>query len=338
VTACLSAAALALTACGSSGSGSGGGSAAAGSGSQSTAASGSGSGKRLQIVMLLNDQFDPYYLTLVKGAEEEAKKSNIDFSWQAPTTLDVASQTQLLQSVAAKKPDGIIMSAIDADAMSAPMKQVQSSGIPIMTVDSDVSDASARLGTVKSDGLATGKAAAKEMNTLLKGSGQVGYVGYTPGIQSVDQRLAGWKDGLKGYSGLEKVGEQYAGADTSENVAKASALIAKSPNLKAIFASWTNASIGTAQAVQQTGKKIDVIGVDAAPDEVSLLKSGAITALVAQKPAEMGRIAIDDLAAFVRNGTKPKSSQLLDSVVITTAQANDPKFSQYFYVKPTKSK
>jgi ribose transport system substrate-binding protein len=309
-------AALALSACGSD----------AGS------SSGSGSGDDPKVVMLLNDQFDPYYLTLVDGAEKAAKDLGIEFSWQAPTTLDVNSQTQLLQSVAATKPDGIIMSALDADAMSAPMKQVVDSGIPIVTVDADVNDKDARLATIRSDGEATGAAAADVMNELTGGQGSVGYVGYTPGIQSVDARLTGWENQLKTFSGLDNVGEQYAGADTSENVAKASALISKEADIKAIFASWTNAVVGTAQAVKQSGKDIAVIGVDAAPDQVDLLKSGDVAALVAQKPAEMGKIAIEELAGYITDGTEPKSETLLDSVVITQDNMDDPEFSKYFYV------
>jgi ribose transport system substrate-binding protein len=303
-----------------------------GCGSDSGSSSDSGSGSDVKVVMLLNDQFDPYYLTLVDGAEKAAEDLGIDFSWQAPTTLDVNSQTQLLQSVAATKPDGIIMSALDADAMSAPMKQVVDSGIPIITVDADVNDKDARLATVRSDGEATGAAAADVMNELTGGAGAVGYVGYTPGIQSVDARLAGWKKQLGTFSGLDNVGEQYAGADTSENVAKASALISKEADISAIFASWTNAVVGTAQAVKQSGKDIAVIGVDAAPDQVELLKSGDIDALVAQKPAEMGKIAIEELSGYITDGTEPTSETLLDSVVITQDTMDDPEFSQYFYV------
>jgi ribose transport system substrate-binding protein len=305
-------------------------------GSESGSSSGGGSAGEPKIVMLLNDQFDPYYLTLVDGAEKAAKDLGIDFSWQAPTTLDVNSQTQLLQSVAATKPDGIIMSALDADALSAPMKQIVDSGIPIVTVDADVNDKSARLGTVRSDGAATGNAAAKVMNDLTGGQGAVGYVGYTPGIQSVDIRLKGWQDGLKSFAGLDNVGEQYAGADTSENVSKASALISKDSDIKAIFASWTNAVIGTAQAVKQSGKDIAVVGVDAAPDQVDLLKAGDVAALVAQKPAEMGKIAVEELSGFITDGTKPKSETLLDSVVITQENMDDPEFSQYFYLAAEK--
>src|SRR5690606_40254667 len=43
---------------------------------------GAGGAAQERVVMLLNDQFDPYYLTLVKGAEEKAKELGVDFSWQ----------------------------------------------------------------------------------------------------------------------------------------------------------------------------------------------------------------------------------------------------------------
>lgn len=297
---------------------------------------GGGGGDDLKVVMLLNDQFDPYYLTLVKGAEEKAEELGIDFSWQAPTTLDVASQTQLLQSIAATKPDGIIMSALDADAMVAPMKQVQDSGIPIVTVDSDVNDESARLATFKSDGKVNGQMAADEMAELLGGEGKVGYVGYTPGIQSVDIRLEGWTEQLEEHEGIENEGEQYAGADIAENAAKASALLSRVPDLAGIYASWTNASIGAANAVQQAGKSDDivVIGVDASPDEVALLEQGQIDALMVQKPYDMGKDAVEALVEHAQGGDEPESENLYDVVIATPDNIDDPEISQYLYVKP----
>lgn len=287
----------------------------------------------IRIVMLLNDQFDPYYLTVVQGAEERGEELGIDFEWQAPTTLDVANQTALLKSVAATKPDGIVMSALDADAMVAPMKEVMDSGIPIVTVDSDVNDESARLGTVKSDGHAAGALAAKHAEEVTGGDGTVGYVGYTPGIQSVDIRLDGWREALGEVSGLRSVGEEYAGADVQENVDKASALIAREKDLDVIFASWTNAAIGTAQAVQQSGRDIAVIGLDAAPEEVDLLQRGLVEALIVQRPNDMGSIAVEELVEYITDGTEPESETLLDAVVATQENMDDPDIKQYFYVQ-----
>ena len=319
--ACIAAAGIALTGCAS-------GEAPAESGAEAD---------DLRIVMLLNDQFDPYYLTLVTGAEAKAEELGIDFEWQAPTTLDVASQTALLQSVAATNPDGIIMSALDADAMVAPMKAVMDSGIPIITVDADVNDESARLATVQSDGLAVGDQTADYAVDLLDGEGSVGYVGYVPGIQSIDVRLQGWNEGIESADGVTSAGEEYAAAEVQENVAKASALLSREPDLDLLFASWTNATIGAAQAVQQAGRDVAVIGVDASPEQVDLLERGLVSALIVQRPYDMGGIAVEELFAFVTEGTEPEPETLLEAVIATQDNMDDPEISVYFYTDPEES-
>jgi ribose transport system substrate-binding protein len=218
--------------------------------------------------------------------------------------------------------------------MVAPMKAVMDSGIPIVTVDSDVNDPSARLGTVKSDGLVAGNQAADFANELLGGEGTVGYVGYTPGIQSVDVRLQGWTEQIATYAGIENVGDEYAGAEVSENVEKTSAMLSREPDLDVIFASWTNATIGAGQGVQQAGRDVAVIGMDASPDEVDLLERGVLTALVVQKPYDMGGIAIEELFGYVTDGTAPESETLLDAVIATQDNMDDPAVSVYFYTTP----
>ncbi|GAA5050138.1 ribose transport system substrate-binding protein [Thermocatellispora tengchongensis] len=304
-----------------------------GSGStQDAASSGSGTLRGKKIAMLLNDQFDPYYLTLVEGAQAEAKKLGIEFSWQAPATLDVASQTQLLQSIAARKPDGIIMSALDAKAMIAPMKQVMAQGIPIVTVDADVADPSARLATIASDGEAGGRLAATTMSELLDGKGKVAFIGYTPGVASTDARLAGWKAGLKEAPGLTPVAERYDGADLTTIAGTVTAVLKRTPDLNGIFANWGNPTLAAAQAVQAAGKseQVKIVGFDASPDQVSLLKRGLVSALIIQKPGEMGATAVADLAAYIKDGTKPKDTTV-DAVVATQSNMDDPEVAKYFY-------
>ncbi len=308
------------------------------SGSTSAAAggtaSGSASGDPLEISLIVNDAFDPFYLTLVKGAEDEAEKLGIDLTWQAAQETTAASQTTTLQSVAAKKPDGIIMSVQDGTAMVASMKSVMDSGIPIITVDSDANDTSARLGTVKSDGEGSGKLAAEWANTYLGGTGKVGYIGYTPGIQSVDLRKDGWDAAIKTYPGLTVVDPQYAEVDLNQNAQKVSALLSRTPDVGVIFASWTNATLGAAQAVQEAGSKAAIIGLDASPDEVALLRQGKVAALVVQKALDMGAQSVDEMAAYLQDGTEPSSDVLLESIVVTQDNIDDPDVAQYLYVDP----
>jgi ribose transport system substrate-binding protein len=314
----LSIAAMALTGCG---------------GAAQTAESSASADGKTKIVMVLNNQFDPFYLTLIEGAKEEAAKRGVDFSWQAPAEQSAANQIQVLQSVAAARPDGIIFSAADKDALSVPLKNVYTGGIPVITVDTDVTDAGARLMSVKSDGKQGGALAAETANEMLGGSGKVGYVGYTPGVESIDVRLAGWTETIKKYPGLENVGDQYAGLDIADNQTKASALLSRNPDLGAIYASWGGACTGAAQAVKQAGKtgQVDVICADAAPDQVGMLKSGDVSALVIQKAKEMGATALDAMLDHLDGGGAAENI-VLDHMVATQENSASPEISKFFYV------
>ena len=118
-----------------------------------------------------------------------------------------------------------------------------------------------------------------------------------------------------------------------ENVSKTSALLSREPDLDVIFASWTNATIGASQAVQQAGRDVSVVGVDASPEQVSLLQRGLVSALIVQRPYDMGGIAIEELFTYVNDGVEPQSEVLLDAVVATQENMDDPDISVYFYTE-----
>jgi ribose transport system substrate-binding protein len=131
------------------------------------------------IALITNDSSDPFYVTLAAGAKAQAKAQGVKLSWQAGATIDLAGQTSVLNAVVAKKPDAIVMSIIDSKAMAGPLRKVKAAGIPVITVDTDIKDKSLRLATVRSDNFIGGKTAGTTMNTLLNGTGTVGFQGYS---------------------------------------------------------------------------------------------------------------------------------------------------------------
>ncbi|MGO4299368.1 substrate-binding domain-containing protein [Leifsonia sp. RAF41] len=285
---------------------------------------------RYSIAVITNSKIQGYYVALADGAKKEAEKLGADFSWQAPNDVNAAGQTALLQSVAAKRPSAIIMSVIDKDALVQPMKQIMASGIPIITVDADTRDPSARLARVASDDQQCGQLMAKSAATLAGDSGEVGYIGYLPGVEGVDARLAAYEKALKTMSGIKYVGAQYANLDISEYVQKTASVLAAHPNVKVINTSWEVAAAGVAQGVQQSGKgdSVKVIGFDATPDEVSLLKKGQLASIVAQQPVNMGKTAVDDAYKYLKDKVKPKDANL-PCVEITPDNVDSAKTAPY---------
>jgi ribose transport system substrate-binding protein len=288
--------------------------------------------KSYDIALITNDSSDPFYVTLAAGAKAQAKAQGVRLSWQAGATIDLAGQTAVLNAVMAKKPDAIVMSIIDSKAMAGPLRKVKAARIPVITVDTDVSDRSLRLATVRSDNFIGGKTAGTTMKKLLNGKGTVGFQGYQPGIQSVDLRRTGYYSVVKKVSGFKVVDPSYDNYDLKEIQAKTSALIQRNSDLSGIFAPATNEVLGVAAAVQAVGKTgtIKVVGFDGAPDEVQQLKRGTVSALVVQKAYLIGQLGVRESVAYLAKHVKPKD-KLLSFVVATKANLNTASVKRYLY-------
>jgi ribose transport system substrate-binding protein len=106
------------------------------------------------------------------------------------------------------------------------------------------------------------------------------------------------------------------------------------PQVKALFgAAETNAE-GAAQALSSLGAtgKVTVVGYDADPSAVSLLKTGAISALVIQQPAREGQLGVEyGNDALTGHTSLVKTSVLLPNILVTTAEAGNPSDAKYYY-------
>lgn len=326
----LAALVLVLAACGSSDDNK---SSSDSSGSTSSS-SGSDAGKarkKYKIALITNEE-SSFYITLNAGAQAEAEKLGVEVDWQAPRTPDLPSQTATLQSVMTRKPDAVLMTAVDNRGMVAPIRQLQSQRIPVIMLDADVADPSVRLSFIGTNNEAAGRMAAEAMNRILGGRGNVAYEGYVPGIESVDARQRGWRAELPSFPGLRSVGETYDRGDLADVAANVNGLIKRDPDLRGIFASWTNAAIGTANAVENAGKAddISVVAMDADPQEVSLLRRDLIDALVVQQVYTAGELGVRQMVDYLDNGTRP-SDTLLDPVIATRENVADPEIEKLLY-------
>jgi ribose transport system substrate-binding protein len=294
----LAVASLAVAACGSDNK-----SSSSGSGSSSSSSSNS-----YKMTLVAGVKGDEFYITMNCGAQAEAKKLGVTLDFQGPDQFDATLQTPIVNAVAAKKPDAMLVAPTDSKAMYVPIKQVADAGTKVVFVDTTLEQADMAVSQIASDNEGGGREAAKALAKLIGGSGKVFVVNVKPGISTTDARAKGFQDEAKKL-GLDYVGMDYNQDQPDKAAAIVKAQLAKNPDLKGIFATNLFAAEGSAAGLRESGKQasVKIVSFDAGPKQVQDLKDGLLQALVAQKPADIGAQGVQQaVAALKGDPTKPK--------------------------------
>lgn len=318
LTATAMATALALSACSSSG----------------TSASGNGgSGKHRTIAFIPGCTCDPYYSTEIAGFKAAAKAAGATAIVQGPANFQASEQIPVLQAVAQKKPDAIVIDPTDATALSAPIAAVVAKGIPVMTTGNNVNSDKV-FTAIAASSTKGGDLGARELMRQKPEGGKVVFVHIKPGISSIDDREKGYRDAFEGQPNYKLLPNLYAGNDSATQAAGlVQAAITANPDLVAIYASNVITAEGAANAVKAAGKtgKIAVLGYDASPQEATHLKDGTLTALVSQNPYQIGQLAVENTLKYLGGDHTIPKDQPLVPLVITKDNLDEPASQTALY-------
>ena len=284
------------------------------------------------VVLITNDTFDPFYITVAAGAKAEAKKQGIN--------LGLRSRQEHRRGLAdpgAERGDGQaprLHRDVDhrREGHDRPAEEGQGGRHP-GSHESTPTSPTRRCGSGRSRPTTPRAAAWLPTSWRASWARARSATEATAGIASVDDRHNGFTTQLKQHPKLTFIGSSYDNYDLKDVASKVSATIRRNPDLQGLFSPATNEVIGTANAIQAAGKvgKVKLVGFDASPDEVNMLKRGVVTALVVQKAYLMGQLGVREAVAYLSKNTAPPKKVNLGFVVATKANIGTPLISKYIY-------
>jgi ribose transport system substrate-binding protein len=298
-------------------------------GSDKGGSSGGGAKKLTLIQGIANE---PFYISMYCGAKEEAAKLGARLSVQAPAQWDVAQQTQVVTSVAAGRPNAVLIAPVDKDAMAGPIRQLSGNGSKVIFVDTELADQSMGLSRISSDNRLGGRLAAQTLAGQIGDKGKVMVLAPARGIATTDDRVAGFKEELGKHPGIKLVFEQYPGDDAGKATEIVNAALAANPDLGGIFASNLVTGEGAAASLKQAKKvgTVKLVEFDASPKQVEDLKAGTIQALISQEPLEIGRQGVAQ-AVNSLDGKPVTKSIKTQLVAVTKDNVDKPEIAKYLY-------
>jgi simple sugar transport system substrate-binding protein len=140
---------------------------------------------------------DPYWSVVKNGMDDAAKALGVTAEYLAPETFDMAKMAQMITAAAASKPDGLVVSIPDADALSGPVQDAVAEGVPVMVIDSGGGKLTHDLGGLIYLGQSeydAGVLAGERVKAM--GVTKAVCLNHEVGNQSLDDRCAGFAKGL----------------------------------------------------------------------------------------------------------------------------------------------
>ena len=284
---------------------------------------------------------DPFYFTMQRGAELAAADLGIELVTQIPEEWNATVQTPMLDAMVARGDlDFLFLAPVDKEAMVAPLQSAIDAGLPILTVDTFIGDGDYTNGPVTfplsyigSDNVLGGLLGCRALAEAMDGAGTVYIQNVKPGISTTDQREEGCRQALDEYPNIELVGVDYNEDDPSKAQAQTQAMLQREPDLGGIFGTNVFSAQGAGQVVKNSGLSgiVKVVAFDATETAIELLRDGTVDLVIAQKPSDMGYLAVVMAKAFLDDVGSIPARIPTGYAIITQDNVDDPEVQQFFY-------
>jgi ribose transport system substrate-binding protein len=282
---------------------------AAGGTSSSTGggAGGAAAGKKVDVIIKASDS--SFWQTMLAGAKKAGGDYGIKVGLFGPTSeTDVNQQVQLVENSISRGVDAIVLASNSSDALNSAIKRARAAGIKVVTADTQVTTPTE--GFIGTDNKKAGEQAGVRMCALLKQqgktSGDVLIESSVAGIQTLKDRDAGFKAGLRTCPGVRVAATRYNNNDLNTAASQVNDALTANPNLAGIFADNNTSGTGAARAIKDNNaaEKVPVVAFDTDPQENAALADGSIDALVVQNPYFFGYQGVVE-AGMASVGTQP---------------------------------
>jgi ribose transport system substrate-binding protein len=285
---------------------------------------------------------DPFYQVMQIGVEQAAKELGIEVVTQIPPTWGVEAQTPLLNAMIARGDLNYIITApTDKEQMVAPLQAALDAGIKVITVDTFLGDGDYVNGPVKfpisyigSDNTEGGRISARGLAKSIGGKGVVYINSTNPNVSSVEGREKGFAEVMaKEFPDIKVIGPDYNLDDPNKATQQTAAILEQHPDLAGVFGTNVFSAQGAGAAVVNAGLggKVQIVAYDATLAAIESLGKGDVSLVLAQKPFDMGYMAVEFAAADNAGVTSLPKRVQTGFAIIDKDNVKDPNYSRFIY-------
>ena len=293
----------------------------------SACSSGDDASGDVKISLILKNQTNPFFVSMVKGAEAKAAELGIDLTISSGKEEgDDAAQIAAIENAISAKHAGIVITVMSTNVNSA-ITKARDAGLLVIALDTptdpaDIADitfatdnreAGRLIGQWGAKKLGGQKAIIALLNIFDDRVSPVDYLrdnGFLEGmgIPVNDPNKMADEAKTGNYSGgaYEIVGNVATGANEDGGRSGMEKLLARNPNINIVYTINEPTAIGACAALKAAKKTAIVVSVDGGLPGIEAVKSGCIGATSQQYPLRMADIGLEAIYDLVKSGNRPE--------------------------------
>ncbi len=251
--------------------------------------------KKIYIPIIVKAVESRLWELVQEGALKAAEDYGIEITFQGTARgAEVQKQLDLLEAELLNTPQAIILSALDARAVTPYLENALSRGIPVIGIDSGVDSPIVRT-TVATDNYSAGALAADRMAELLGETGKVGLIVLDRTSRVGIDRADGFIETMRQkYPNIEVLPPKFGEGSLEMSRETARKMLIENPDMRGVFGANEDSTIGIVEAVEALNREdeVKIIGFDVGR-VAQAVREGRVAGAIAQNPREMGYRAVE---------------------------------------------
>lgn len=258
-----------------------------------------------KIAIVVKNTTNPFLLKSIEGAMKAGLDTGAEVVSLSPARQDsLEDQVKLIEDAIQQGVQGIVLHPIDSNGIMPVIRKCDAAGIPVAVIGTPAANETfMRTGV---DYTETGRVIAEMVAEKLGGEGKMIILEGPPGAQNAQERLAGIKEVLAKYPGIEVVASQTTNFKRIEGLQVTENLLQKFPDVDAIIAANDESTLGALQALKAAGIEGVILGsFDGNQDASAAVKDGDIYATYNVDPFGSTYLAAVYVVMWLNDGTMP---------------------------------
>ncbi len=284
--------------------------------------------KKLRLAVIPMGTTHEFWKAIHAGAQTAADELGVEIIWKGPLKEDDRNdQIQIVETMINAGVDALVLTPLDDRALMPPVAEAKSRGIPTVIFNTALGGED-HIAYVSTDNWKGGVLAAERIRALLDSRGKLILIRIIEGIEGNRQREEGFLTTIRTkFPEMVVLSDnQYAGITTETAYQTTENLLARFPDVEAIFTPNESTTFGCLRALQDHGLagKVIHVGFDSSKKLIEALEKREIMGLVLQDPVRMGYDSVKTAVASLRG--EPYQAAIDTGVFLATPEnMNEPE-------------